>query len=96
IRSHRWIRIPVIMYCTQTMTAVSAVMMMAFFEDFSSYTDPHPTNVIERAKLAFMYSLFFFLTLLNLADAISSKDYVADDDRAAQGTTSGSGTKKSK
>lgn len=72
-----WIRIPVIMYCTQTITAVSGVMMMALMEDFTRYTSPNvPSGLVERLKLACMYSLFFWFCVLHLLDALTGKAYV--------------------
>ncbi|XP_076434882.1 sigma intracellular receptor 2-like isoform X2 [Babylonia areolata] len=71
-----WIRIPVLLYCTQTMTAVSAVMLMALMGDFSDSQVPAPSGPVERLKLAGMYGSFFILCLLNFMDALTGRDYL--------------------
>ncbi|KAL8611591.1 hypothetical protein ACOMHN_060860 [Nucella lapillus] len=71
-----WIRTPVIMYCTQTMTAVSSVVLMALFADFTHTTALAPESLFQRLKLAGMYGTFFVFCLLNLLDALTGRDYL--------------------
>ncbi|XP_046563281.1 sigma intracellular receptor 2-like [Haliotis rubra] len=70
-----WIRIPVIMYCVQIITFVTAVEAGVFFDDFSKSKLLAPRNLGERLKLGTNYSLFFFVPLTNLLDALFSSAY---------------------
>ncbi|PVD31720.1 hypothetical protein C0Q70_07138 [Pomacea canaliculata] len=77
-----WIRIPVIMYCTQTITAVTGIIFMALFEDFNDYTALAPTSTFQRLKLAFIYSFFLVISFLNLYDTLFSKVYLGPSPQA--------------
>ena len=76
-----WIRTPIIMYCTQVVTATSSVILMALMGDFTSSEALAPSGFFQRLKLAGMYSLFFFSCLLNLLDALTGRDYLPDKDK---------------
>ncbi|KAK7087591.1 hypothetical protein V1264_021623 [Littorina saxatilis] len=71
----RWVRIPTIMYCTQTITATSGIMMMALMEDFSSYNSDHaPSGLFQRLQLAGIYGTFFTFCVFNVLDVLTEKD----------------------
>ncbi|XP_041378961.1 sigma intracellular receptor 2-like [Gigantopelta aegis] len=71
----RWIRIPAIISSTHMLTSIISVLIMAMFEDFSSFTVPAPRTTSERLKLASVYFAYLIMTLISLFEAVFSSVY---------------------
>lgn len=71
----QWIRLPIVVYSTHTLTALICIYNHIFFNNFSNEIYPGPSTLTERMMLALFYFPYFIVPLMLFVDSLFSPLY---------------------